>query len=115
MTLKQQQNNYNCVRYFSALGLPTPVPEYKFHPIRKWRFDFAWINMKIAMECEGGTWIKDGGRHNRPKGYKADMEKYNQAQLLGWIILRYESLRKMNIDELRQAIEMRCIAENFRN
>ena len=60
--------------------------EYKFHPVRKFRFDFAWPEHDLALEIEGGVWKK--GRHNRPLGFIKDMEKYNEAVILGWRILR---------------------------
>jgi very-short-patch-repair endonuclease len=68
--------------------LPTPTREHRFAPPRRWRFDFAWPEPRIAVEVEGGTWIPGGGRHNRGKGYLADLEKYAQAALLGWTVLR---------------------------
>jgi len=61
--------------------------EYRFHPKRKWRFDYAHPELMIAVETEGGVWVQ--GRHIRGKGYINDMEKYNAAQLLGWKVLRY--------------------------
>jgi hypothetical protein len=67
-------------------GLPRPVPEYRFHPDRKWRFDYAWPKRKVALEIEGGVWTK--GRHTRGKGFIKDIEKYNAATLAGWKILR---------------------------
>jgi very-short-patch-repair endonuclease len=70
-----------------AVGLPTPVKEYRFHPQRRWRFDYAWPEHRIAIEIEGGAWIY--GRHTRAKGFVNDMEKYNAAVLLGWRVLRY--------------------------
>lgn len=66
--------------------LPEPVREHKFHPVRRWRMDFAWIKEKIALEIEGGTWA--GGRHLHPLGFEKDCEKYNEAALLGWKVLR---------------------------
>lgn len=72
---------------WKAYGLPEPIEEYQFHPPRRWRFDFAWIERKIACEIEGGTWIR--GRHSRPAGYAADCEKYNQATLDGWRVFRF--------------------------
>lgn len=63
------------------------VPEYKFHPIRKWRFDYAIPTKKIAIEIEGGLWLQ--GRHNRPVTMIKDFEKYNEAAILGWRILKY--------------------------
>jgi hypothetical protein len=62
------------------------VTEYRFHPTRKWRFDWAWPDRMVALEIEGGAWT--GGRHTRGKGFVADMEKYNAAALAGWRVLR---------------------------
>ena len=61
--------------------------EYKFHPERKWRFDFAFPKDKIAIEVEGGLFTQ--GRHTRGRGYIQDMQKYNAATILGWRVLRY--------------------------
>jgi len=76
--------------YWRALA-PTncaaPVSEHRFAPPRRWRFDFAWPDRKVALELEGGTY--SGGRHVRPDGYAADAEKYNAAVLHGWRVLRY--------------------------
>ena len=69
-----------------AAGLPEPVEEFRFDPVRKWRFDYAWPERMLALEIEGGTWT--GGRHVRGKGYERDCEKYNAAALLGWKVLR---------------------------
>lgn len=70
-----------------SAGFPPPVHEYKFCPYRRWRFDFAWPEKKIAVECEGGCW--SGGRHTRGSGFIKDAEKYNCAVLMGWRVLRY--------------------------
>jgi len=74
-----------------AAKLPKPEEEFKFHPERKWRFDFAYPDKKIAIECEGGTWAKKAGRHNRGVGFRNDCVKYNHASMLGWIVLRFTS------------------------
>lgn len=68
-------------------GFKAPVPEFRFNPDRRWKFDYAWPDEKIAVEIEGGVWIR--GRHSRGKGMIADMEKYNWATLHGWKVLRY--------------------------
>ena len=70
--------------------------EYQFHPERKWRFDFAVLPLRIAIECEGGifkglsvgkNFVPRGG-HNTPTAIIKDCEKYNEAALLGWRVLR---------------------------
>lgn len=68
-------------------NLPAPEREHRFHPSRMWRFDFAWPDRKIAVECEGGIWNQ--GAHTRGKHFTSDCEKYNAAVLLGWRVLRF--------------------------
>lgn len=65
--------------------LPAPVAEHKFHPTRKWRWDWAWIDHKVALEQQGGVW--SGGKHGRGSGIVKDMEKYSNAAALGWRII----------------------------
>ena len=62
------------------------VAEYRFHPSRDWRFDFAIPSRRVAIEVEGGAF--NGGRHIRPDGYLRDMEKYNEAAVCGWCVIR---------------------------
>jgi hypothetical protein len=71
-------------------GYPAPVPEYPFARGigRKWRFDLAWPDLPrpVAMEFEGGVYSR--GRHVRPAGFAGDVEKYNEAAILGWVLVR---------------------------
>ena len=69
-----------------AAKLPEPVREHVFAKPRRWRFDFSWPSLKLAVEVEGAIFV--GGRHNHPTGMMADMEKYNTALLMGWRVLR---------------------------
>ena len=72
-----------------APDLPEPEQQYKFHPTRKWRFDFAWPceypdrGCGVAVEIDGGVWKIGGGRH----GGDTDREKMNCAGALGWLVL----------------------------
>lgn len=69
-----------------AVGLPAPVPEHRFHPVRKWRIDWAWPDRKLALEVEGGVFVR--GRHSRGVGMVKDMEKYGELAVQGWRLLR---------------------------
>lgn len=80
------------------VGVPSPIPEYKFHPDRKWRIDFAFPDVKLAIEIEGAVWAF--GRHNHPMGFIKDMEKYNALTELGWHLLRYQP-NKINFDQVK--------------
>lgn len=81
------------------------VKEYKFHPKRRWRFDYAIPDHKIALEVEGGVWT--GGRHIRAQGFLGDMEKYNTATLMGWRVFRTtpdDLLKMVTLNMVKQAI-----------
>lgn len=81
------------------------VKEFKFHPVRKWRFDYAVPEHKIALEVEGGVWT--GGRHTSPKGFLGDIEKYNTATLMGWRVFRTtpdDLYKKKTLDLMKSAI-----------
>ena len=62
------------------------VREYKFCKDRKWRADFCFPERRLLVEVEGGIWKE--GRHTRGSGFMKDCEKYNQATLEGWALLR---------------------------
>tara|TARA_R100000951_G_C2652570_1_gene184884 strand:+ start:1497 stop:1892 length:396 start_codon:yes stop_codon:yes gene_type:complete len=66
------------------------VEEYRFHKTRRWRFDVAILNINVAIEYEGIVGHKS--RHTSITGYTKDCEKYNNAAILGWKVLRYTAL-----------------------
>ena len=72
--------------FFAAHSIPDPAREFVFAPPRKWRFDFAWPDRKVALEVEGGVFT--GGRHTSSVGFLKDISKYNTAESLGWHVLR---------------------------
>lgn len=104
------------------------VPEYRFHPARNWRFDFADPGSKVAIEIEGGIYCKSkksktteynsggtrvihtetdnrtGGRHNTGKGFKEDCEKYNAATMLGWKVIRLTEVRRAELEEINNFV-----------
>jgi very-short-patch-repair endonuclease len=100
-----KDNNYPIfVALLKQQGLPDPEAEYKFLKNRKFKFDYAYPEKKIAIEIEGGLWIK--GRHNRASGYIKDMEKYNLAALNGWRILRYTPQQTTSEKTIKQIQEI---------
>lgn len=68
-------------------AIPTPCRGWRVCEHRKWEFDFAWPDVKVALEVEGGT--KSGkSRHSKGQGFVNDCEKYNAATLAGWKVYR---------------------------
>ena len=79
------------------------VAEHKFHEVRKFRFDWAIIDLKIAVEYEGIYSKKS--RHTTVSGYTGDIEKYNLALTSGWKVLRYTASNYNNFEnDLRKLI-----------
>lgn len=78
----------NFVLHCKARGMVLPVAEYRFAPPRRWRFDFAWTgeDVKLAVEVDGGGW--NNGRHSRGLGMRNDCEKFAEAMIRGWRVLR---------------------------
>lgn len=109
---KQREQDLPIDLQILAAKLPEPESEYRFHPVRKWAFDRAWPDQKIAFEIEGGGFgrmvilgpgsverrkgksipvtgmLRIGGRHNTGQGAQADCEKYSWAAILGWMVIR---------------------------
>jgi very-short-patch-repair endonuclease len=97
---------------WKILGIPEPVHNHRFHPVRRWKIDYAWPDQKLAVEIEGGhrsrpvvchhcntqvmqrskagkmVPVKIGGAHTSTR-YTGDLEKYNTLAMMGWVLLRY--------------------------
>ena len=79
-------------------ALPPFETEYVFANSigRRWRFDFAWPQYKLALEIEGLIVMRIGGelvckgRHASIGGFKDDCEKYAWATIFGWRVMRFE-------------------------
>jgi len=91
---------------FDASGIEAYEREYVFALPRRWRFDFAWPAKKVAVEIEGGVWVR--GSHQRPVRFISDCEKYNRAALDHWLVLRYtsEDLKDPStmVEQVKQAL-----------
>jgi very-short-patch-repair endonuclease len=85
-----------------------PVCEHRFHPKRRWRFDFAYPEHMVAIEVEGLVY-KGKSRHTTVSGYKGDLEKYNEAAILGWKVIRFSQdqlIKSSTFDTIKRAISL---------
>lgn len=80
-----RKDKLNAIASRQLSGLPDFIPELEFHPVRKWRLDYAWPQRKVALEVHGGVFKKS--RHTTGVGFTKDREKMNEAQLHGWIVI----------------------------
>lgn len=90
-----------------------PTREYRFNADRKWRFDFAWPDIRIAVEVEGGTSF-GLSRHSRGEGFEADCEKYNAAAAKGWRVFRFTTQMVKDgraIAEIKRHIPVKLIED----
>jgi len=69
------------------------VTEYKFYETRKWQFDVAIPQLRLAFECDGGKWH---GGHRRGKALEDDYERQNTAIMEGWRLLRFTNEQILN-------------------
>ena len=71
--------------------------------MRKWRADFAHLDSRTLIEIEGGIYIN--GRHNRPAGFAADLEKYFEASLAGWRVVRLGP-KELTLEHLERLVAL---------
>lgn len=55
------------------------------YPIGRRRLDFCHPLAKVAIECQGGTWVA-GMRHSSGAGIQRDCEKFCQLASLGYLV-----------------------------
>ena len=86
-----------------------PETEHQFSEDRKWRFDFAWPEIKLAIEVDGS------GFHTSDKGKRLDQQKRNAALELGWRVLAYPArevgVAKRRIRIVEQIMRVVCGVE----
>lgn len=90
---KETQNDMFIQFIKQELGL-TVWSEFYFSTERQYRIDYAipiaadGKVLKIAIEQEGGIWMKGNSGHSSGQGIKRDMDKNNLLQSLGWRLIR---------------------------
>ena len=84
-----------------------PVAERQIIPGRRFRFDVVFLECKVAIEIQGGTFLRRSA-HNTGVGLHRDYSKHNLAILLGWTLLYYDSpsIQKSGRDCIEQVNEL---------
>ena len=62
------------------------IQQYRFHPTRRWRLDFADVDSLVAVEIDGGEFAN--GAHNRGVRMANDYEKRNAAIEMGFVVFQ---------------------------
>ena len=77
--------------------------EYRFHPVRRWRFDYAIPEIKLAVEYHGHAGFIGGkvSGHSSIKGLTNDCEKMNSAIAAGWRVLAFTALHFKYQDRIK--------------
>jgi hypothetical protein len=77
--------------------------EYRFHPRRKFAFDFAWPSCCVAVEIHGF-----GYGHQAQQQVAKDCEKLREAIMLGWVVLPFTTRCIGSRANCLSAVEMVC-------
>lgn len=95
----------------ASFGRENVVQEHRFHPSRRWRFDYAVPSLKLAVEYDGHGATggkKHVGGHASVTGMAGDAEKFNQAQALGWRVVRLTALHFHFKDRTKHKLTSPC-------
>jgi len=90
-----EENKLQILAYLQTLfGEDMVKTEFVFHPVRKWRFDYAIPEIKLAVEYHGHAgFLRPGASgHSTIKGLTNDCEKVNSAIALGWRVIAFTAL-----------------------
>ena len=102
MSHKQSSLEKKFCAVWKHIDGPDLEEELRFHPERKWRADFAHAESMTLIEVDGGIHVN--GRHNRASGFLKDAEKYLEATLLGWRVIRLVDTQ-LNVETLSRIAE----------
>lgn len=80
--------------------------EHVFHPVRKWRFDYAIPAIKLAIEYHGHSGFIGGkvSGHSTIKGLTNDCEKLSQAMIHGWHVIAFTALHFKESERIRHKL-----------
>jgi hypothetical protein len=101
--MKPGQKNKDDLHLLLMSAFPGVVTEHKFHPSRRWRFDYAVPHLKLAFEYHGHAGFIGGkvSGHSTIKGLTNDCEKMNEAQRIGWKVIAFTALHFREADRVK--------------
>lgn len=94
------------LRWSTLKAAPALSREVRFHNERKWRFDFANTDAKVAIELDGGIWRGSSGGHTSGAGIQRDREKDFAATMAGWLVVRLTPQMAKDRSMLEQIAEL---------
>ena len=71
--------------------------KFQFKSTKHWRFDFHLIEHRILVEISGGPW--SGGRGGKLKNKAWSLDRYDDAEAMGFTVVRLESAERYMIQE----------------
>ena len=71
--------------------------KFQFKSTKHWRFDFHLIEHRILVEISGGPW--SGGRGGKLANKAWSLDRYNDAEAMGFTVVRIESAPRYKIQE----------------
>ncbi len=82
------------------------------YPVQRYRIDFCHPQAKVAIECQGGTWVTGMG-HSSGSGIERDCKKFCKLAGMGYLVfpLTCKMIQPQWIDAIAQAISERLSAK----
>ncbi len=82
------------------------------YPVRRYRLDFCHPQAKVAIECQGGTWVAGMG-HSSGKGIERDCKKFCKLASMGYLVfpLTCKMITAEWVDAIASAISDRLCAK----
>lgn len=81
-TVNRADDLVGYIRTMDPRLLDGMVREHKFDDERRWKFDLAWPEIRLAVEVNGGRYCYGGGRH----AGQEDNDKMLEARRAGWVV-----------------------------
>ena len=107
MTKPGEINKLDILKTLQTIfGEDRVICEFRFHKIRRWRFDYAIPEIKLAVEYAGhaGFIGKGVSGHSTIKGLTNDSEKANSAIACGWRVLQFTALHFKYQDRIKHKL-----------